>query len=666
MSKPKIRKPSTGSVATPAKPAFKLPLVWQLGGILLLTLLLYLPSVLQNDFVMYDDDKGILINENIRDLSPGGLQKMFSSYNLGMYAPLSTFAYAVIYQLGELSPTAFHFGSLLLHLANILLIFKVFQRLTDRTDVSVVIALLFAIHPFQAEAVCWAAAMSVPLYAFFYLLALLLFLKFREGRNWLLYVASLALFLLSLLSKSAAVTLPPLLVLIDYFQGRKWLSPAALLEKAPFFLLALGFGVLTFISRDAEMHGLAVANEQYSLPDRFFMVTQTLLFYVLKLIFPVKLSLNYPFVKENGLWPVTYYLAPLVIAAIGFAIYKSRSFKKEWTFGLLFFLISLSVMLPFVSVGTFELRSDRYNYLAMTGIFFLAAFFYARFAQNKSSKMLATSVLVLFVVIFSATTFARSKVWKDGNTLFANLAESQPDLPLAHFNLGMGYLNNKQEALAIQEFTKALQKDPNYKRAYEKRGHAFLNLGDYAKAMKDLEIARSFDPNDVVVNYRLGQAYAGSGNAAKAVEYYSKAIELDPQTTDWRYARGLAYHNAGQTDQAVADYNKVLEINPQHAETLTNLGNVYAAQSDFQKGIEYYSKALQANPKLANAWSNRGGAYLQLNDYQRALEDFNQSVTVNPNYAKAYVGRAAAYRGLGRNAEADADMTKAAQLQQGQ
>jgi tetratricopeptide (TPR) repeat protein len=664
MSKVKSQKHTAAAAAkTSEKPGNKIAPKYWLWGILAFTFLLYASS-LQNGFVMFDDDRGILYNETIKDLSPEGIRTIFRSYSLGMYAPVAGLVYAVVYQLGGLAPFAYHLAAVLFHLLNVALIFFLFQRLTQKRETALPVALLFGIHPFQVEPVSWAAAMSTPLFTSFYLGSVLTYLKFQDQRKWALYGVSLALCVLAILTKSAAVTLPALLILLDYFQERQFLSSKMLLEKVPYFLLAISFGWLTFVSRDAELHGVAVVNEKFSLFDRFFMVSHTLIFYVVKMIFPLQLSLNYPFDKTGGTWPLTYYLAPLSVLAIAFFVFKAKKYRRELIFGFLFFLIPLSVMLPFITVGTFELRSDRYNYLSCAGIFFLAALAWQHFSANKQWKTLANALLIAFVAGFSIATFARTKVWKSGETLFADLAAKAPDQPLAQFNQGMLHLNAGRNAEALGFFNKALQLDPNHKRSYEKRGQTYLNLGQFEKAVADLEYALRFDASNVLVFHRLGQAYSGLGNTAKAIEAYNKAIELEPNSSDWYYVRGLEYHNTGQTELALADYDRVLQINPQHAETLTNRGNIHAMQQRFRQALEDYSKALSINPKLSNTWCNRGGVFLQMNEPQKALEDFNQSISLDPNYAKAYIGRAATYNALNQPDKAQQDLQKAQSLRQ--
>lgn len=582
---------------------------------------------LSNNFVFFDDDKAILYNPVLKNPS---LKGFFSGQNLGMFAPITWIAYWIGSQVGGLEDAyGYHLLSLVFHAASGLLVFSFFQKLLSRTWISFFTALLFVVHPIQVEAVSWAAAQSTVLYGMFYLAGLLTYVHFAStGRKgWL--GLTLLFFLLSLLSKSAAVTFPLVLLALDllFFRGNKALHWA---QKIPFFLGSLIFGWYTFQTRAAEGHDIELQSQVFSALDRFWMVSETLLFYPIKLLAPFGFSIDYPFEKGNGNWPWYTYLAPLIVAGIAFGLWKKTKALPEIRWGAALYLLPLVVMLPFQTVGTFEMRFDRYAYLSTIGIFLLLGLLLEKtvpVVRRSSTFFLAASLLLL--------TIEQTNVWKNGTALFKNCVKNTPTSTICLCNLGYNELISNNYNGSVEQYSKALALDPTIAEAYNGRGQAYMQLKNYQAALPDFSKAIEMGLSSPKLFFNRGKAFMMTGKAVESIPDLTKSLKLEPNNPEAYYLRGFANEKAEQPDAAIEDYSACIRQNPNSLEALVNRGLLYFRQTQYEAAIQDYTAALAINPNLAMALNNRANAYLSLGDRQKALADVEKALQVNPEYQRA-------------------------------
>lgn len=646
--------------AAETPPLSDTPLFFQnlllLAGLLIGATVLVYAASLSNGFMIFDDDKAIRYNEVIKNPTFRGI---FLSNNLGMYAPVTWLGYALVYALAGENATAFHTFSLLLHLGCVLSVFALALQVQPRREVAFFTALLFALHPMQVEATSWIAGQSALTFSFFYLLSLLAYLKWQQNQRPIFYGLTFLAFALSILSKSAAVTLPLLLLALDWYRNGT-LTFKNLLGKTPFFLGSLAFGLYTFATREAEGHQLVVSSKAYDVVDRFFMVCHSLLFYPVKLLLPFGLSIFYPMEKTGGSWSFDYYLAPLVVVALGWLAWKYGRQQRLVGLSALWYFLPLSVMLPYISVGTFEMRSDRYVYISSVGFFLLAVWLLQRL-QPASRR----GILVAAAALFGYLTFERSQVWESEVSVFSDCVEKQPESALCNCNLAYGQLLQLDYQNSIKYYTKTLQLDSSYMEVYNGRGQAYLMLERYEEAYADFDMAIRAG----IVTPRLflnrGKCQVILKRPAGAVPDLARSIELEPRNPETYYFKGIAESQVGNPEQALADYNKALELKPDYNDVLVNRALLWANQKRYDEAIADYTTVLTTNPNIPMAWNNRAAAYLTLGQYDKALEDVKRALQVNPNYAIAYRTRASIYRGMGQMDKAEADMARSIQLQGG-
>ncbi|MCB0533784.1 MAG: tetratricopeptide repeat protein [Lewinellaceae bacterium] len=506
-----------------------------------------------NPMVAMDDHSATVNNPAVRDFS----LKIFTQFNLGMYAPITWLGYALAQALGSGAPFWYHLLSAAVHTANVVLVFRLFHRLESNTTVAFFIALFFAIHPMQVEAVSWIAAFSTPLFALFSLLALNAYVRQTEQEPWSkTYWMALGFFVLACLSKSTAVALPLTLLVVDLWLKRAWLSRQAVLEKAPFFVLALGFGLLAFYSRAQAGHPGDSLAGGFSLFDRALMASHTVLFYWTKILLPLGLSIWYPFEKTaTGGWPWTYYAAPVVLALILGLVWRSRNTAPFVFRGVLFYLVNIVLSLPFYTVGTFELRGDRYNYLAMLGIFALLAGLPA-FLKDKNPKLaerlwIALAALGLFWLVISGS---RIRDWRDTQVLIDTAVEHQGDnFGKAYLWKGMDYGDKGDMKGALESFSKAMRINPDLTDAYKFRGGLLGIAKQYERSLEDLDKYLEKNPDDPEILYNRSLTLVNLKRWQEALDDLNKTLELAPEFTRAYRARGNVRKELGDTEGGAAD-----------------------------------------------------------------------------------------------------------------
>ncbi len=635
------------SKATPvpvsAKSTTTYPEKYWLYGALVAAVLAF-ANILNHGFVNFDDDTGILANTLFHQLSLDNIIQIFKTTNLGMYAPISGLLYTILYTMGKGDPLIFHAASLLLHLANIILVYKILKLIfPENPTIFGLCTLLFAIHPIQSESIAWVASMSTPLYALFYFSAILTYLNFAATQEQKQYWLTLLFFILALLSKSAAVTLPLILIAIDYYQ-QKSIGVKHIVGKLPFFIFSFLFGALTFVTRTNEGHSISLGKSDFNFLDRILMIPQTIFFYFGKLLAPVNLCISYPFVKTDGTWPAFYYVAPLLLVALAYYAYKLyQSEQKEKLFGILLYLSAIAVMLPIVTIGNFELRSDRYNYVAMIGFSIFCIAMLQQFLSNTQQVKVAGIAVAL---IFAIATFNRNQVWTDSVQLFSDVIKKTEKQAFAYYNRGLAYYQGQSFPAAIADFNKTLSIDPEFNEVYAKRGFSYFKLND-PKALPDFEKADQLDPNnpDILINY--AKACLLTGDLRKGIEISNKAIKLNEKNPELYFVRAMILSTGKVQDKAIEDYSMAIALNTKYADAYVNRGNIYAVAEQYDSALSDFNAALAVNPNHVRALNNRGNLRSITGDYPGSIADFSKAITLDAKYANAYLGRAKAYEKVG-------------------
>jgi protein O-mannosyl-transferase len=592
-------------------------------GILVTILLVYVQSLF-NGFTNWDDIEQVTANPDITALSLHNLKIYFTSFYVGMYQPIATLSFALIHAAAGLKPWAYHLFGVLLHVCNVFLVFLFVRKISKNGSLSCFVATLFAIAPIQTEAVAWVSATSTLLFTFFMLLSLLQYLNFRESNKRSDYFLSLLFFLISLFSKSAAVILPLLLILFDY----KWdgkIVYKKLLNKIPFLLLSVVFGIITIIARQESGHIVAITN-YFSVFNRIFLVLYSLVFYTISSLLPLKLSAFHPYPTQvAGTLPFFYYLTPLLIAGFIILVIRARQNKKEYIFGFLFFLLNLIVMLELIPVGV-QVVKERYVYLASVGLFYnFGILFFSILSKKPKFKNRFIIAGALLFVVFSLITSIRIHTWKDSFTLWNNVISKYPKTSAAYINRGNAHTINNNFEMAIQDYSSAIAYEPKAADAYTNRAIAFSKQGNINDAIKDYNSAIAISPQNADMYAERAALKSGINDIEGAGEDLTKAISLKPKDETLYNKRGVLMGMAGFSEKALTDFNKAIALNSKYADAYSNRGYLYLNTGRYSEAITDLDKSLALNPESAKTFYIRGLAYIASGDTLKACNDFTSA-----------------------------------------
>ncbi|MDD5570664.1 MAG: tetratricopeptide repeat protein [Bacteroidales bacterium] len=644
MSKQNIRKKhpvqSQKSKATDKNEKLKKTIYFILSAIVLLTIIVFSNSLKNNFISNWDDDVYILNNTDIKDINLVKFGRILHTYYNSNYHPLVTLYYAFEYNVFGMNSVPFHLSNLLFHLMNVCLVFYFIFLLTKKTDVAAIVSVLFAIHPMHVESVSWIAERKDVLYAFFFLGSMIYYLKYIENSSkYKPLVISIILFLLSCFSKSMAVTLPLVLILIDYYLSRQF-SKKLILEKIPFFIIAIIFGAVAFDSQ--SQFGSTNMAPVFPAFERIFLLSYSTMYYIVMLVFPVNLSaVHYYPINPGEALPVYCYLSLLAIVLIVLGVYMANKLKKEMIFGFLFFIITISLVIQLVPIGR-AIVSERYSYVTYLGLFFIIGMFYNGVAEKYFStginklKPFLQFAFVIYVLIFSYSSYSRNRVWKDGVTLFTDVIEKNPNISHPYLARAGARMNINDSEGALADYASAIKLNPGNAEAYNNRAVIENTRRQYDAAIADCKEAIRVKPDypDAYNNY--GVALANKRRYKEAIELYNKALKLNPTFFIAFDNRGFAKNLLKDFKGALTDCNIAISINPYYPEAYNDRGFAKQNLGDLKGALEDYTKTISLNPSHAKAYQNRAMIKYNSKDYQGAVNDFEKSLQLDSSNIENY------------------------------
>ncbi|MDP2940885.1 MAG: tetratricopeptide repeat protein, partial [Candidatus Omnitrophota bacterium] len=483
----------------------------------------FLPS-LKNGFVNWDDDVYVTENPLIKTLSWQNTRVIFTTFFRGGYYPLALLSYALEYRLFELNPFPYHLINLCLHLANSLLVFWLIFLLSKSAPISFITAVLFGIHPLHVESVAWVAERRDVLYALFFFGALISYLYYKKNKLAKFYYLSLFLFILSLFSKAMAVTLPLVLLLCDHLLEEK-VNRRALAEKAPFFALAAIFALVTLIGarqfNDITAQGPSIVYQ-------FFIAAHGLLFYLAKTLIPVQLSAYYPHPSieraVNNL-PWDYLISPVIVLLIVCLLIFKLRHNRKLIFGSLFFCVTILPVIRLLPSISAHPVNDRYSYVPLIGIFYLAAEGFAwlykeKLKNSRGIRALLLSLLIAAICALSFLTARRCLAWRDGLSLWTDILRQYPDsiTSTIGINLCNAYYRTGQYEKAIPLATRIVKLYPRIPYLYVNLGNAYSFLGKTEEGINWYKKAIVIDPNSEKEYFNLAFCYSRIGKKQEAIE----------------------------------------------------------------------------------------------------------------------------------------------------
>jgi tetratricopeptide (TPR) repeat protein len=616
-------------------------LLWMVIILTIITIV-YIP-VFQNGFLKtWDDNRYVIENKFILDLSPGSALKMFTIYYDGHYHPLTLISLAADYKIGGLNPKTFHITNLILHLINAILIFGFVYLLLKRKDllVPVVVSLLFSLSTVNVESVAWISERKNLLYSLFFFASLIAYLQYLELNLKGLYFLSLLFFLFSLLSKSMALSLPVTLILTDFFYQRKVLYRKVILEKLPFFFLAIAFGIVAVLAQKSTW-GEDLSQVHFSFFERILFGGYAFVIYFIKTIIPFRMSGFYPYPELSGLTSA-FYISCVLVALTVFvlAIY---SFRKNQipAFGLLFFCINIFLLLKIFEVPAGDyIMADRYCYIPSVGIFILfGTGLKYLMDRNAYIRYIGLTILIVYTMFISLQTFNRLSVWKDDVSFYSDIIAKFPETEVAYTNRGALRKENHELDGALSDFNKAIQLGKNDYKSFSNRGAVFLDLGEYKSAMADYEQAIKFKPGHPQILADYGFAQMRTGNYKGALESYNRSLSINSFNPEVYVNRGTTLYNMGDLHAAITDYDIAIKQKPEYANAFFNRGLAKIMLNDLNAAINDFTITLKLDPGHVEAWSNMGVAWSRLNNINKAMECYAEAIKLKPAYFEAWLNR---------------------------
>lgn len=596
-----------------------------MAAVTILTFLSFSPA-LKNGFINWDDNAYVFENPQLSKPLPEATAYFFGQhYFIGNYIPVTMFVYALEYHSAALKPHLYHLVNLLIHLANVLLVFWFIYLLSgNRTWVAALTALFFGIHPMHVESVAWVSELKDVLYSFFFLAGLIAYYYYlhpkrvSSSRNRGLFPALVMLFfILSLLSKPAAVIFPLVLMLIDFYTQRRF-SKRALLEKLPLFALSVIFGILAIKAQQADQ----LLHDDYPLWQRLLFASHSFLNYIVHLFFPLQLSIFYPYpALTDGNPPMLYFISPILIIALGYGVYLSLKKSRLVAFGLLFFLVNLVLVLQVISVGD-AIMADRYTYLPYIGLFFILAMgldnlYHSQRESIKTLKPVLVGAVVILALACSYATHARCKVWKDDLTIGTDLLSKFPDDRLALNNQGFLLYTQGQYQEAITLLKRAVELRPDYNRAYINLINSYLAVNDSDNAFKTVEQAIGHAPGDANLLNIKGYLLFNQKNYQGSIQAYRKAIAAKKDNIKAYISISECYYALKDFEKGIATMDAALTVEPNNSMLLNNKGYFLFLQGKYSEAVDYFKAALKIQPDYTTASINLADCYKAMNTTAR-------------------------------------------------
>ncbi|MGD1152248.1 MAG: tetratricopeptide repeat protein [Syntrophales bacterium] len=564
------------------------------------------------DFVYFDDNEYITENRHVQTgLTSGNITWAFTTFHAGNWHPLTWISHMLDCQLFGLKPGLHHLVNLFFHMANTLLLFFILHRMTKGLWQSAFVAAVFAIHPLHVESVAWVTERKDVLSTFFWMLTMGAYVFYVERRELKRYLLALFFFALGLMAKSMLVTLPFVLLLLDYWPLRRLtigkssvnehtqseislkrhrkkkerrrsaikaehinkpekqtrqqpLMVQIILEKVPFFVLSLASSIVTYM---AQQKGGAVGSLQsFPLTTRITNALVSYCGYIGKMIWPADLAVLYP---HPGMLPTWEVIGSVFFLGITtFLIIRNVKRLPYLATGWLWYLGTLVPVIGLVQVGV-QAMADRYTYVPLIGVSIMVSWGVPEFLKKWRHRNAAlATVAVITLSIFSFVTWKQVGYWQNSTTLFKHTLEKTTNNPIM--------LNN------------------------------------------------------------MGNVLEGEGRLDEAISHYTEALRIDPNLSDSYNNMGLALTKRGSADEAIPNFLKAIRINPNHAAAHYNLGTVLASRGKLDEAIYHFRESIRIKPDHAKAYNNLGNALLYQGRFDEAIESYREALRINPDYVMAH------------------------------
>ena len=624
----------------PMKPSRLLPLIICLF-LILMTLAAYW-NVQHNDFINLDDNLYITDNPYIKKgWTTDNFLWAFTKVHAGHWHPMTWLSHMLDVELFGLHPGRHHFVSLIFHIINSLLLFILFQKMTGEVWKSALIAGLFALHPLRVESIAWAAERKDVLSAFFFFLTIYTYLHYFEKIQFRRYLLTLLSFAMALMSKPMAVTLPFVLLLLDYWplgrfqsgdQERRHPMIQLTLEKIPLFLFTFVMSIFTFMSH--LQSGAVTPFDKLPLSIRIGNALIYYLRYIWKMLCPNALAVFYPHPIHLPLWEVIG--AILLIIIITIVVIAVRREHPYLAVGWFWYLGTLIPVIGLTQAGT-QAMADRFTYIPMVGLSLMISFgipnIFMRWRFTRIILIPSGIFIFLILAILSSIQVGR---WQNSVTLFTHTLNVTSNNYLIHNNLGVTLMRQGKYPEALFHLKKAIEIKPKYADAYHNLGTLLFLQGNGKEALNHFALALEYNPEKAETHSSIGGILAKQEKFKEALFHFSEAVRINKADGEAHYNLGTILLQQGKTQEGVYSLNQSLETLPENPKTHHNLGLAFESMGELEKAVEHYRKSLRIDSKNADTHFCLASLFSKQGRGEEAIFHLNETIKLNPGDSEAH------------------------------
>jgi tetratricopeptide (TPR) repeat protein len=571
-------------------------------------------QVCRNNFVRYDDPYYVTNNPHVKyGISLESVIWAFTATFNANWHPLTWLSHMLDCQLFGLN----HLTSVLFHTANTLLLFWVLKRMTGKIWASAFVAAAFALHPVHVESVAWVAERKDVLSGLFWMLTIASYIRYTEHRSIGRYLLIFLVFGLGLMAKPMLVTLPFVLLLLDYWPlgrlqwggHRRWSRLRLIIEKVPLLLLSAASSIVTYCFQQSA--GAMELGKSFPLNIRISNAAVSYIAYLGKLIYPSRLAILYPYPGDSlPLWQPIVSLLMLVVISAG-VIYTARRYLAT---GWFWYIGTLVPVIGLVQIGN-QMIADRYTYLPSIGIFIMVAWGAAELVARWRYRETILGICAgIVLTALSICTLLQVRYWRNSSALYEHAVSVTKDNYIMHCNYGASLSEEGRDDEALKHFSTALQINPRY----------------------------------YYVHYGIGTVLLKQGKFAEAIECFNKALRFKPDYYKAYSDLGVALSRQGETDQAIENWKRALSLKPDYYPASYNLGAAMIEQGRYEDSINYFNAAVKAKPDWAEAYYEMGRAFYLQGNRQLAVEQCTKALQIKPDYTIARITLAHTLAEMGR------------------